>query len=51
MFLINLLRFVQQWRRFNAALDYLNRLSDREIADMGAGRSDVIRLAMDESEK
>jgi uncharacterized protein YjiS (DUF1127 family) len=51
MFLINLLRFVQQWRRFNSALDQLNRLSDRELADMGIGRSDVIRLAMDQSEK
>ena len=51
MFLMNVLRFVRQWRRFNAALNELNRLSDRELSDLGVGRSDVIRFAMDHSEK
>ena len=48
MFLMN---FIQQWRRFNAALAQLNGLSDRELKDLGVGRSDVIRFAMDHSEQ
>jgi uncharacterized protein YjiS (DUF1127 family) len=51
MFLFYVLRLVRQWRRFNSALTELNRLSDRELADIGIGRSDVVRLAMEQSER
>jgi uncharacterized protein YjiS (DUF1127 family) len=51
MFLIHFMRMVSQWRRFNSLLDHLNRMTDRELADLGISRSDVIRFAMDHSER
>ena len=44
MFLIHFMRMVSQWRRFNSLLDH-------ELADLGISRSDVIRFAMDHSER
>jgi uncharacterized protein YjiS (DUF1127 family) len=51
MFLIHFMRMVSQWRRFNSLLDHLNRMTDRELADLGISRTDVIRFAMDHSER
>ena len=40
-----LVRFIQQWKRYNRSLSELSRLGDRELADIGISRSDVPRLA------
>jgi uncharacterized protein YjiS (DUF1127 family) len=51
MFVINFFRVVQQFRRFNSALERLQAMSDRELEDIGINRSDVIRSALELSEK
>ena len=40
-----LVRFIQQWKRYNQSLNELSRLGDRELADIGIRRSDIPRLA------
>ncbi len=40
-----LVRFIQQWKRYNQSLSELSRLGDRELADIGISRSDIPRLA------
>lgn len=40
-----------QYHQFNATLRELNAYSDRELADMGVGRGDLIRLAREEAER
>ena len=40
-----LVRFIQQWKRYNQSLNELSRLGDRELADIGISRSDIPRLA------
>ena len=40
-----LVRFIQQWKRYNRSLSELSRLGDRELADIGISRSDIPRLA------
>jgi uncharacterized protein YjiS (DUF1127 family) len=45
MILTNLLRALKAWRRYNASLNELNRLGDRELADIGLSRSDISRVA------
>ena len=51
MFMIALWRLVAQWRRFNNGLNHLGRLSESQLAELGNNRSDVIRFAMEQSEK
>jgi uncharacterized protein YjiS (DUF1127 family) len=41
--------FVRAWKRYNATLRQLNRLGDRELADIGISRSDIPRVAWDAS--
>lgn len=41
----NLVRFIQEWKRYNRSLSELNRLGDRELADIGISRSDIRRVA------
>ena len=48
---IHVMRLVAMWRHFNSELGRLNRMSDRELAERGISRSDVIRLAMEHSER
>jgi uncharacterized protein YjiS (DUF1127 family) len=43
--LAGLVRFIQQWKRYNQSLRELSRLGDRELADIGISRSDIPRLA------
>lgn len=43
--LASLVRFIQQWKRYNQSLRELSRLGDRELADIGISRSDIPRLA------
>jgi uncharacterized protein YjiS (DUF1127 family) len=40
-----LVRFIREWKRYNRSLSELNRLGDRELADIGISRSDIPRVA------
>jgi uncharacterized protein YjiS (DUF1127 family) len=42
-----LVRFIQEWKRYNQSLNELSRLGDRELADIGISRSDIARVAWD----
>ena len=50
MLLANLVRALRSWRKFNASLRELNRLGDRELADIGISRSDIPRVAWDDAQ-
>jgi uncharacterized protein YjiS (DUF1127 family) len=41
----------RQYREFHANLNRLQRLPERELARIGAARSDLTRLAYEESER
>ena len=43
---MSILRFLQNWRRYNASLRELSHLDDRELADIGISRSDIPRVAL-----
>jgi uncharacterized protein YjiS (DUF1127 family) len=45
--LLAVIRFLQVWRRYNASVSELSRLGDRELADIGISRSDIVRVAWD----
>ena len=51
MFVTHIMRFLQQWRRYNSNLRELGQLGDRELADMGISRSDIPRVAWEGSER
>lgn len=51
MILSHLLRAYQQWRRYNTSLRELARLGDRELSDIGITRSDIPRVAWENSER
>jgi uncharacterized protein YjiS (DUF1127 family) len=51
MFLSHLVSVYRQWRRYNESLRELNRLGDRELADIGITRGDIPRVAWDSSER
>ena len=40
-----IVRFLQEWKRYNQSLNELSRLGDRELADIGISRSDIARVA------
>jgi uncharacterized protein YjiS (DUF1127 family) len=40
-----IVRLVREWKRYNQSLTELNRLGDRELADIGISRSDIPRVA------
>jgi len=40
-----LINILQSWNSYNRSLSELNRLGDRELADIGISRSDIPRLA------
>jgi uncharacterized protein YjiS (DUF1127 family) len=46
-----LIRFIQEWRRYNRSLNELSRLGDRELADIGISRSDIARVAWSASHR
>ena len=50
MFLTHLIGAYRQWRRYNQSLRELNRLGDRELADIGITRGDIPRVAWEASE-
>jgi uncharacterized protein YjiS (DUF1127 family) len=41
----NLVRLIRSWNSYNKSLNELNRLGDRELADIGISRSDIVRVA------
>ena len=43
----SLVNFIQSWKSYNRSLSELNRLGDRELADIGISRSDIPRVAWD----
>ena len=46
-----MIRFLRNWRRYNESLRELNRLGDRELADIGVSRSDIPRLAWEHARR
>jgi uncharacterized protein YjiS (DUF1127 family) len=49
--LVAIINFLQAWKRYNASMDELSRLTDRELADIGITRSDIPRVAWEESSR
>jgi uncharacterized protein YjiS (DUF1127 family) len=47
----SIVRFIQEWKRYNQSLNELSRLGDRELADIGVSRSDISRLAWSAAHK
>ena len=46
MYLVaGLVRMFRAWRKYNESLRELNRLDDREVADIGITRCDIQRIA------
>lgn len=43
------IRFFQSWKRYGLAMQELSQLSDRELADIGITRSDIPRIASQQS--
>jgi uncharacterized protein YjiS (DUF1127 family) len=46
-----IVRLIQSWKNYNRSLSELNRLGDRELADIGISRSDIPRLAWSAAHK
>ena len=42
---MNLIRNYRNWRRYRNTVSELSRLSNRELNDLGIGRSDIRRVA------
>jgi uncharacterized protein YjiS (DUF1127 family) len=51
MLLANIVRVLRSWRKFNTSLSELNRLGDRELADIGISRSDIPRVAWEDAQR
>jgi uncharacterized protein YjiS (DUF1127 family) len=51
MLLANIVRALRSWRKFNNSLSELNRLGDRELADIGISRSDIPRVAWEDAQR
>ena len=47
MMLFQLLGLFRAWRRYDASVQELYSLGDRELADIGITRSDIPRIAWD----
>ena len=45
MLISRLFKFLRAWRRYNESLRELNRLNDRELADIGITRSEITAIA------
>ena len=46
-----ILGFLRAWKRYNASLNELYQLGDRELADIGITRSDIPRIAWDNAHR
>jgi uncharacterized protein YjiS (DUF1127 family) len=47
--LSHVIRLFRTWRNYERSLGELNRLGDRELADIGIARSDIPRIAWENS--
>lgn len=47
----SIVRMIRAWKRYNRSLSELNRLGDRELADIGISRSDIPRIAWGASQQ
>jgi uncharacterized protein YjiS (DUF1127 family) len=47
----SIVRFVRAWKLYNRSLNELNRLGDRELADIGITRYDIPQVAWQHSQK
>jgi uncharacterized protein YjiS (DUF1127 family) len=45
----NLVRMVRMWRDYDRSMRELSRLGDRELADIGISRSEIQRVAWENS--
>jgi uncharacterized protein YjiS (DUF1127 family) len=50
MILSHVVSFLRRWRRYNASLAELGRLGDRELRDIGLSRSEIPRVAWENSQ-
>ncbi len=41
----SIVRFFNEWKRYNRSMTELSRLGDRELSDIGLSRSDIQRVA------
>ena len=41
----NLVRLIRSWNSYNRSVNELSRLGDRELADIGISRSDIVRVS------
>ena len=48
--LLSVIGFFKSWKRYGVAVDELSHLSDRELADIGISRSDIPRIAWENSQ-
>jgi uncharacterized protein YjiS (DUF1127 family) len=49
--LVAIFNFLRAWKRYNASLNELYQLGDRELADIGITRSDIPRIAWDNANR
>ncbi len=43
--LLAIIRYIEAWRNYHRNVSELNRLGDRDLADIGISRSDIPRIA------
>jgi len=48
MFLAKLIRLYRSWRTYERSMSELNRLDDRELADIGISRAEIAAVAWGE---
>jgi uncharacterized protein YjiS (DUF1127 family) len=49
--LVAIVNFRRAWKRYNAGLNELYRLGDRELADIGISRGDIPRIAWENAHR
>ncbi|MDD1501080.1 MULTISPECIES: DUF1127 domain-containing protein [Rhizobium/Agrobacterium group] len=42
---MNIARSLNNWRKYRQTVTELDRMSDRELSDLGIGRTDIRRVA------
>ena len=42
---MNVARTINNWRKYRQTVTELDRMSDRELSDLGIGRTDIRRVA------
>jgi uncharacterized protein YjiS (DUF1127 family) len=49
--LSHIIRLFRAWRRYESSVRELNRLGDRELADIGISRSEISRVAWESAQR